>query len=487
MKRSGRLESPIAKNLRVESDSVFGRGRVAMAEEDVASSALEGESVVVVAPGGGGSGLLLALIVAIFAGLFTVLFIALQKKKKPIPTTSDSEPHSTPNPKPTTSNKNRGSNPKQRSLAAEKAHPHHHHHHLELNTLKGHADAVTGIAFTSNGRGLATACGDRIVRVFKLDDASSKSFKFLRINLPSGSSCPTAVAFGEGASQLVVATQDLSGTGLCMYASAGGQAAAAAKEQGKLPLPDVKWELKNVHNKKGIVSLMGAPSTYGSGNGGVLVVSSSEGTDIKLWIAESGKCVGTVDTNQLKNTMATLSPNARFLAAAAFTADVKVWEVVYGKDNQVKEVTKVMQLKGHKSAVTWLDFTWDSERIVTASKDGTIRIWNINVRYHLDEDPKCLKVIQIPLLDAKGAPVHYDRLAISPDNRMLAVIHGTTLQWLELETGKVLDTAENAHDGEITSLVWAPQPLPTERGKATILATASVDKKVKLWYPPSSS
>jgi hypothetical protein len=46
--------------------------------------------------------------------------------------------------------------------------------------------------------------------------------------------------------------------------------------------------------------------------------------------------------------MAALSPNGRFLAAAAFTADVKIWEVVYGKDNQVKEVVKVMQLKGHK-------------------------------------------------------------------------------------------------------------------------------------------
>jgi hypothetical protein len=31
-----------------------------------------------------------------------------------------------------------------------------------------------------------------------------------------------------------------------------------------------------------------------------------------------------VDTNQLKNNMATISPNGRFIAAAAFTADVKV-------------------------------------------------------------------------------------------------------------------------------------------------------------------
>lgn len=48
------------------------------------------------------------------------------------------------------------------------------------------------------------------------------------------------------------------------------------------------------------------------------------GTDIKLWHGKDGKELGTVDTNQLKNHMATLSPNGRFLAAAAFTADVKV-------------------------------------------------------------------------------------------------------------------------------------------------------------------
>lgn len=48
------------------------------------------------------------------------------------------------------------------------------------------------------------------------------------------------------------------------------------------------------------------------------------GTDIKIWHGKSGKELGTVDTNQLKNNMATISPNGRFLAAAAFTADVKV-------------------------------------------------------------------------------------------------------------------------------------------------------------------
>lgn len=69
------------------------------------------------------------------------------------------------------------------------------------------------------------------------------------------------------------------------------------------------------------------------------------------------------------------------------------------------------------------------------------------VRYHLDEDPKTLKVFPIPLQDSNGAPLQYDQLSLSSDGKILAATHGSTLQWLSVETGKVLDTAEKAHDG----------------------------------------
>ena len=69
------------------------------------------------------------------------------------------------------------------------------------------------------------------------------------------------------------------------------------------------------------------------------------------------------------------------------------------------------------------------------------------MQYYLDEDPKTLKVFPIPLRDSSGTTLHYDRLSISPDRRILAATHGSTLQWLCAETGKVLDTADKAHDG----------------------------------------
>ncbi|KAK8630394.1 hypothetical protein V6N13_079190 [Hibiscus sabdariffa] len=332
------------------------------------------------------------------------------------------------------------------------------HHPLDLNTLKGHSDSVTGLCFSSDAHSLATACADGVVRVFKLDDASSKSFKFFRINVPIGGHA-VAVVFSDDSSSIVVASQTVTGCSLYMYEEENPKKGSDESNQQKPP-PQVKWEHHKIHDKQAILTLTGATSSYGTGDGSTIVASCSEGTDILLWHGRTGKVLGHVDTNQLKNTMATISPNGRFVTAAAFTADVK-------------------------SAVTWLCFSPNSEQIITASKDGTIRIWNINVRYQLDEDTKTLKVFPIPLHDESGSTLHYDRLSVSPNGKILAATHGPTLQWLCLETGKVLDTAEKAHDDDITWISWSPKPIPLGNGQVVVLATASVDKKVKLWAAPS--
>ncbi|ESW12000.1 hypothetical protein PHAVU_008G076400 [Phaseolus vulgaris] len=426
----------------------------------------------------------IVLLSLVLGAIIALLFFNSYFRKRQSEVRSIAKPNSdaNPNPNPKPISKPLPKKPLSKPHSSDKD-QNKRHHPLDLNTLKGHGDAVTGICFSHDGRNLATACADGVVRVFKLDDASSKSFKFLRINLPAGGH-PTAVTFSDDASSIVVSSYTLSGCSLYMYGE-GKPDSSENKPQTKLPLPEIKWEHHKVHDKKSILTMFGASATYGSADGSTIIASCSEETDIILWHGKTGKSVGHVDTNQLKNNMAAISPNGRFIAAAAFTADVKVWEIVYAKDGSAKEVLNVMQLKGHKSAVTWLCFTPNSEQIITASKDGSMRIWNINVRYHLDEDPKTLKVFPIPLRDSSGAALHYDRLSISPDGKILAATHGSTLQWLCVDTGKVLDTAEKAHDSDISCISWAPKAIPMGNDKVLVLATASADKKVKLWASPS--
>ncbi|OIV89767.1 hypothetical protein TanjilG_02899 [Lupinus angustifolius] len=420
------------------------------------------------------------LLGAIIAFLFFKSYLG--KRQSEVRSITDPDPGSISDPKKKLSSHTHSKKPHSKPHSSDKD-QNKRHHPLDLNTLKGHGDAVTGICFSPDGRNLATACADGIVRVFKLEDASSKSFKFFRINLPAGGH-PTAVAYSDDTSSVVVASHTLSGSTLYMYGEEKPKT-SENKPQTKLPLPEIKWEKHKVHDRKAIITMFAAKASYGSADGSTIIASCSEGTDIILWHGKTGKSVGHVDTNQLKNNMAAISPNGRFIAAAAFTADVKIWEIVYAKDGSAKEVSSVMQLKGHKSAVTWLCFTPNSEQIITASKDGTLRIWNINVRYHLDEDPKTLKVFPIPLHDSAGTTLHYDRLSISPDAKMLAATHGSTLQWLCVETGKVLDTAEKAHDDDIACISWAPKAIPSGNEQVLVLASASADKKVKLWASPS--
>lgn len=100
--------------------------------------------------------------------------------------------------------------------------------------------------------------------------------RFLRINLPAGSH-PTAIAFSEGASSLVVAAQNLSGASLYMYGESTSNATSETKQQTKLPLPEIKWEHHKVHEKRAILTLVGTAASYGSADGSTIIVSCSEG------------------------------------------------------------------------------------------------------------------------------------------------------------------------------------------------------------------
>ncbi|MCL7029647.1 hypothetical protein MKW94_011949 [Papaver nudicaule] len=358
-------------------------------------------------------------------------------------------------------------------------------HRCFVNALKGHGDLVTALCFSSDGRELVTGCADGVVRVFKLDNVQSSSFKFVKIPIPAGGQ-PTAVAFADEASSVVVAAQYSSGSNLYKYGEGESNTTKHKNhEQPKPSVPELKWVRMKVHQTRAIVTLAGTTASYDTAGGSPLIVSCSEGSDIILWNGKSGKILGTTETNQLENSIATISPNGRYIAAAAASsADVKIWEIIFTKTGSVKEITGVMQLKGHESAVTWLCFSSNSEQIISASKDGTIRIWNIDVRYDFHQEPQILKVFPIPLHDLKGDILHYEHLDISPDGTILAASHGPILQWLCAETGKVLDTHYEAHAEKITAIAWAPKKLRVGRDHKMVLATAGADERVKLWVVP---
>lgn len=73
-------------------------------------------------------------------------------------------------------------------------------------------------------------------------------------------------------------------------------------------------------------------------------------------------------------------------------------------------------------------FNADSTRMVTASKDGSLIVWDVAVRYALNEDTKILR--RIPCAVRGG---HYTRLALSARGVLAATVEGKGLFFIDVE------------------------------------------------------
>lgn len=103
---------------------------------------------------------------------------------------------------------------------------------------------------------------------------------------------------------------------------------------------------------------------------------------VSRMLTVQGDEVGRFEPSSLANYDLAVSLEGRFIAVASFSPDVKIWEVNYQKGTgAVLGVQMAMALKGHNSQVMSVAFDRNSQIAATASKDRTLRIWNIDVRY----------------------------------------------------------------------------------------------------------
>lgn len=104
-----------------------------------------------------------------------------------------------------------------------------------------------------------------------------------------------------------------------------------------------------------------------SGDGKVLAVCSRNGT-IKVWDGWTGDSLASFGDRRESFVSLGLSPDGKLLAAAsAFT--IKLYQIPSGK--LVKTFT------GHKGSVNGIAFSGDGKRLVSASNDKSIRLWDV--------------------------------------------------------------------------------------------------------------
>jgi eukaryotic-like serine/threonine-protein kinase len=293
---------------------------------------------------------------------------------------------------------------------------------LELHTLKGHHDWVGGIAFFPDGRRIVTGSSDQTARIW--DVATGNELKIL----VGHTHWITSVAVSPDGQRIVTGSHD--NTARIWDAASG----------------------KHLLTLKGHRIRVGpAISSVAFSPNGERIVTGSNDRTAQVWDAATGAELLRLEghTNRIRSVA--FSPDGKRIATGSADQTVRVWDPVSGKE--------LFCLQGQSGLVTSLAFSPDNQRIVTGSADSMVRIW----------DARSGK----ELFRFKGHSDGISSVAFSPDGRMiLSGSRGHVAKiWAVSNTREVL--AIPAHTREITSIAFSPD--------GNRFVTASYDKTASIW------
>jgi WD40 repeat protein/energy-coupling factor transporter ATP-binding protein EcfA2 len=284
--------------------------------------------------------------------------------------------------------------------------------------LDGHADTVRDIAWSADGRLLATASRDATARVYEAESGRSLCV------LPCDGAMVESVSFSPDGARLATAGRDQV---VRVWDVASGEPVRQLTGAGDIGR-QVAW----------------SPD-------GSRVAATFKDHVTRVWEADTGRLARELRGHTGDVWGVAWSPDGSRLATASHDRTVIVWDTSTG--------TATTTLTGHTEFVEGIAWSPDGECLATGSGDHTARIW--------DARTGTLRLL------LRGHTDYVWNPAFSPDGRLLATPSSDrTVRIVRTEDAKEVAVLRG-HTDTVWTVVWSPS--------GTQLATASTDGSGRVW------